>query len=526
MKKENIKRLLCFCFVALMLWGVRASALTDTTAEAIGNNRKEIENSQNILPYSERKLAEETKDLLVSVKGDVELLVISSEKDFASGKFFEHYYGISAEDNAVFEESVDIYKTIAEYNQYITVRFLDPNSPDSEEKLLEFSNYQLEYGDLLVSCQTNFDGNTRIRRSLVRAKNLFEIEKKKGKERVVSSKVEEMVAATIKELNEGRDINVAYLSELSLHSDMSQLKSYLANSKYSFKGISFTDEQFYGYDMIVIAAPFRDITLEEAKLLDAFLDNGGKQGKSLAFFAPREYVKLDNLYSFLSKWGINMDGGYRLSANEEKDYFARRTRIFGTSVHSEYTESTDKNGGMYLIDKCTPMTLSQNTEEQKLISILKTDSKNLSLAPASEQLGGEEVIANTETIESYSLLAVSERKQGKKKSRVIAAASSDIITSHFSRQHYKESQKVGFVGEVCSNLDAVGEIFEKVNQKRRKEKSGLIKYAVSLKERGYEVSSGLNRNLIMAVAFGGVAFVLLLMLGIIFVKTRADRRKK
>ncbi len=520
MNKNSRRILSLFVCIMLLMSNFAAAALSNNTAETTGQDRDKFESDKKVEAYKSIVLTEQTKNLLVSIRYDVELLVVASQSDFANGRFFEHYYGLQSEDNSCFIEGVNVLKTISEYNQFVKLKFIDPNLPSSEAKLQEFSNYQLEFGDILVSCQINFDGNVRIRRGLVRAKNLFETEAlKSGKEKVKSCNIENMIAQTIKELNQGRDINVAVLKDISRYEDVAQLKNYLANSKYNFKQISFSDEQFLGYDMIVIASPYRDITLEEATVLESFLNNGGKKGKTLAFFSPKEYVKLNNMYAFLSKWGINMNSNYRLSANVEQDYFVDKTRIYGKSENTQYTKLTDTLKGEYIIDGCTPMTLMQS-DNVEVQSVLNTESKYLSLTSVHSVSGEDKAIENTEAKENYSLLAISKMKRKKRASFVIAGASSDMLTSHFARQHYKNFIREGSAGELCSNLDAIGEIFETINVGKRDDKSGLIKYAVSLKERGYEVSSGLNRKLIIGTAFSGVTFVLILMLGIVFVKTR------
>ena len=72
-------------------------------------------------------------------------------------------------------------------------------------------------------------------------------------------------------------------------------------------------------------------------------------------------------------------------------------------------------------------------------------------------------------------------------------------------------------------MDLVKSVFEQMNKKHRKDKSGLEDYTVDEKEMGIEVTSELKHSYILTVAFGGVAIFAVIMFVLL---TVLNRRKK
>ena len=70
-------------------------------------------------------------------------------------------------------------------------------------------------------------------------------------------------------------------------------------------------------DALIIASPTTDFMAEELDKISAFLDNDGKLGKGLLFFADVNSPYLTNLYEFLEQWGIAVGEGvlFDTSAN-------------------------------------------------------------------------------------------------------------------------------------------------------------------------------------------------------------------
>ena len=71
------------------------------------------------------------------------------------------------------------------------------------------------------------------------------------------------------------------------------------------------------YDAVIIAAPTTDFLGGELDALSEFLENDGKLGKGLLFFASDSAPYLTNLYDFLSQWGISVGEGVLFETNSQ-----------------------------------------------------------------------------------------------------------------------------------------------------------------------------------------------------------------
>jgi len=257
-------------------------------------------------------------------------------------------------------------------------------------------------------------------------------------------------------------------------------------------------------------------------VLDAFLDNNGKRGKMISYFAPKEYVKLPNLYSFISRWGITFGEDYRLSCVGNEGYFIDETQLYAKSENSYYTALSDKKDGFYIMDKCTPMTVSQSKDlDVSVTTLLSSDTDKLELVNANPN-----TLRNKENLgalknSSYPLLAVSSKGDIRAKSHILSCASSDFLTTYFALQN--DEKEDGKDGKLCTNFGVINEIFDKLNAHHIDEKSGLEEYAIGISELGIDATSGLSRNFILAVAFGGAAFMII---GMFILLIFMNRRKK
>ena len=374
----------------------------------------------------------ETKDILVDIDGDVTITLISSERDFAMGEYIEYYYDIYSKNTSYYYDLVNTLKTMAEYNDYIKVRFIDPFAVYSQKFLDDNSKHKLQYGDILINCYSNFDGNAKVRNSVISANELFEIKKDdSGKKEIVGIKAEETISKKLKALRSKRDINVAYISELCEETDIVKLKKYLSGSGYNFDEISLKDSKLQGYDMILIVSPMRDVTLEEMVILDSFLENNGKKNKNLMLFCPKEYIKLENLYSFVSKWGIGLSDEHRLTSTGD-GYFSDPTQIYGECEQTEYTKNSTNENGMYIMDMCTPILIEETGNPIYTVKgLLYSKSDKLNWMNINED--SEKINLNDK---KYPLFVLSEKQVDKKISRVGVCSSTDFITTYFALQIY------------------------------------------------------------------------------------------
>ncbi len=466
--------------------------------------------------YTPVTLAESTKDFFATLDGDVTLTLISSQRDFVDGTYVEYYNDFYTDTKSDYYTFINTLKTISELNEYVKLDFIDPFSTTSYSFLEEYSDYDLKYGDLFVTCYSNFEGSPTTRRTVIELEKLFKAkETKSGKNKITGVNLEKILVGKLESLRIFRNINVAYIKDLCSEDNIKHLKSYLSGKRYNFDNISLKDEKLNGYDMIFIAAPMRDVTLEEIVLLNTFLENGGQYGKTVMYFCSANYIDLPNLHSFLKKWGVAVNGQNKLNCTEEDGYFAKNSQLVAISNGSEYTADADTNGGFYIMNECTPLSVVKSNISVKVKTLLKTKSDKVNELPKTEQIGFLfEDTTGTQNHQSYPLLTLSQKSSGDyNASSVVVGASVDFITNYMALQNPKSNKD--YIGELNGNFELTAELLEKLNHHHRSEESGLGKYAVGLADMGYDTTSGLKTSYILKVAIISVAAFIVLLFGLL-----------
>ena len=80
-----------------------------------------------------------------------------------------------------------------------------------------------------------------------------------------------------------------------------------------------SDELSADYDMMILCSPCSDLTEAQCKKLAEYLNNDGKCGKSMIYFAtPFRMTELTNLSAFLADWGLAVDNAVIVESDDAK----------------------------------------------------------------------------------------------------------------------------------------------------------------------------------------------------------------
>ncbi len=254
---------------------------------------------------------------------------------------------------------------------------MDPFLVSTQSYIRRFPSYHLKYGDIFISCYSNFDGNPQTRYSAIELADCFKTKQSDGKTYITGLCIEQTLYDVLRSLRDSRDINLAYLTDMCAADTIIGLRNYLDGKGYNIDNISITNEKLNGYDMILIAEPVRDITLEELVLLDTFLEGGGNGGRSLMYFAPKSAISMPNLHTFLLKWGIDLIDGERLYSLDDGGYFADNTRLYASSLETLWTMNSDNTDGFYIMDSCTPISINSFSKNVSVSTLFKTKARNI-----------------------------------------------------------------------------------------------------------------------------------------------------
>lgn len=133
-------------------------------------------------------------------------------------------------------------------------------------------------------------------------------------------------------------------------SDYSALKSLLEKNGYGVETVDLLTaaEIDPDIDFVIVHAPRLDISSDCLAKLDKFLDNGGKYGKNVMYFAAVSQQKTPGIDSFLSDWSISV-GFYDVGQTNEDHLISPLTPY----AHMQQICSTSYTAGVYGTDLYT-----------------------------------------------------------------------------------------------------------------------------------------------------------------------------
>lgn len=475
------------------------------------------------IEYSKIELTDDTRSFFATVDAPINITLVSSQTDFVSGDYLNYHYGYTSETLQHYYDVINILKTIAELNTNIKLNFIDPFRISSKYFMEDYEKHELKYGDIMLSCVVNFDGSFKTRNAVLRAESLFKF--KANSNEISGVRIEKKLVSKLDSLRERRDINIAYIEDISLVDTFEYAKNYMTGKSYNIDNVTLQSEQLNGYDMIVICSPVRDITLEELVLIDNFLSLGGD--RTFMYIAPKGYVKLNFLNFLVSKWGIAMDSERVLYTDDKKGYFSKTSQLYVTAHKSEYLNPSTISSNL-IMENCTPITLLDTLGDLSVTTLMSTKSDEVQTTAREGTVEYERMEiglgVNDTDKNCYPLATLSEKENGDQgKSRVLVFSSVDFITTYFAL----ENNKTDIYDDVENgNLQLFLSVLNNINSDNRDKPSGLLDYAVKLAEKGIDTTSGYDTSYIITFGVVAVAVLVLIFITVILIFSRRKRNGK
>ena len=203
-------------------------------------------------------------------------------------------------------DSMALYHALEEYRACDRINFIDfdPDSDPEQTAKLQALGYDLKRGDMVIECEgrsVHVPGINMYQNFVDPETQLIESSYFTG---------ENYITGAIDAVVSGRDTVIYFLTghgEKSLTEDYTTLVKNLSNRNYLTQPLDLTtaDAVPENAAMLVLAAPQIDISRDEQRILNDYLDKGG----NIAFWmSPNEAeVKYTNIESILQDFGIHMD---------------------------------------------------------------------------------------------------------------------------------------------------------------------------------------------------------------------------
>lgn len=391
----------------------------------------------------ENSMSEENIDYLKNLDAEVQITVCATPEDYEGGYmsyYAQNLYGVTSDATDYYKQTIKLLDKYPAYNDKISLRYIDTQDSKFTEISSKYSNEKLSYGDIIVSCTKN--GSERYK--IVGFSDVYNLSEDSTyasygytTSTVGGNNVETAVTSAIAYVTSNKTKKAALITGHSKNDYTSDYQTLLKENNYEITVISdsmigsISDE----YDAVIIAAPTADFLGAELDALSAFLENDGKLGKGLIFFADASAPYLTNLYDFLEQWGIAVGEGILFETNSQ-NYMPDDPMTMGT-----YPTSSDNDitSGMNLCitGYNVPITAAFESEGNITVTSLMSTPESVVAAPVGTTASWTG--ADDYTKQSYSSVIQAEMSDydddnNEISSYVLAFSSIEFIQSEYNEQ--------------------------------------------------------------------------------------------
>ncbi len=327
----------------------------------------------------------------------------------------KQYFNVNVDNTSYFAQTVELLKKYQSYNDNIKVTFMDVYDAKARDITSGFSDFDWSAGDILIEGNFAIDGKDTVRRTVVSFDDLYEVKdysgeienyKQYGYESMIGymilqgqlpgygiteNKTETMISSAIyKVTSPDTPVFLVPTAISNKESVADALQKVLEVNNFEIKysdqilSILLTEENYDKYDGIILSDCKSDISVSDREVIEKFLNNKGKKGKALYYFAGPNTVSLKNLCGLLGDWGIGFEQGVLYETGVGYFMNGQPTYLAMESVATDYTEATEDTGLPCISDNLVVMkelwanqTSSTATYTRTTEVLMRTASKGL-----------------------------------------------------------------------------------------------------------------------------------------------------
>ena len=329
---------------------------------------------------------EENLDYIKNLDADVNITVCANEDEYAEymNYYAQNYYGVTSPNTEYFTQTVTLISKYNDYNDRISVKYIDPQSTEFTAITTTYSSYSLSYGDLIVTSSAG--GKERIK--VLRFDDVYVTSSSSGSSSYYQSytlsanRLETALTSAIAYVTSADSKKVAVLSGHSENNYTDAYTELLDANNYDITVISekLITNISNEYDAIIISAPSIDFIGSELDVISNFLENGGKKGKGLIFFADATCPALPNFYSFLKQWGIEVSEGM-LFETDSNNHMPDTPSTMGIYPATIEDDDITEDITMAIANYIVPMKICEDTSLQRTATAIMQTLETAVIAP-------------------------------------------------------------------------------------------------------------------------------------------------
>ncbi len=243
-------------------------------------------------------LSQPTREAIGGIDGPVTIQVLATEERFASTSAY----------NA---QANEVMRQFSQFSGGIALQYID--YVKNPTFAAAYPDQSIKHGDILVTGPA--------RHKLVKTEELFQYtQTPTGQLAIVASQAEQAILSAVLYVTSD-DLPVVAVATGHNEADTAAFAELLAQNNFEVQTVQLATQDIPPeVDILLLAAPKTDLTEEELKKLDRFLQNGGSYQKTLFYCADAEQPPLPGIEAFLAEWGAVPTDGAVFETDESRVY--------------------------------------------------------------------------------------------------------------------------------------------------------------------------------------------------------------
>lgn len=235
------------------------------------------------------ELTEDTLDYISGLKDDIEIMVLSEEKEFKEGG--EYFMMADA-----------LLRDYANKSDKISLEFIDMTSDPTF--VSKYPDESLAQHSIIVQSDKGYKYITQ------RDYLDVQIDYNSYQYYIAGSKVEEAVTSAILNVTLDNKPKVTFISDIN-DNDYSAFKALLESNGFETDEVSpATNSIPEDTKILVLYTPSADLESGYVDKISEFLNNDGNFGRELLYVPSEKLINVPNIDSLLEEWGMSVEQGY------------------------------------------------------------------------------------------------------------------------------------------------------------------------------------------------------------------------
>ncbi len=421
----------------------------------------------------------------------------SSAADIAYIAAANHVIDYNSENIQYYQQTVNLLKKYADYNDNITVTFLDIYDSKTRDVTDNFEDYDWDQGDILVESTFTLNGKEVTRRTVVPFIETYTLEDTSGYADelaknpemyelyygvsakagygygyfITENNIEYMISAAIYKVTSPD--TPLFLVPTSVSDDESvadalqkvlEVNNFAVEYNDGLLSTILVESNYDKYAGIILSDCKSDISIADRELIEKFLDNKGMKGKTLYYFAGTNAYGLTNLNGLLGDWGIGFEDGFMYETDAKYHQSGDPTILALQSAGSDFTASSDALDRYFIGKNLVNMrvlyqtnTSATHTRETTVLMTTASYAKT-AIIPSGEKVAEWKVPSDAEMDRRIAAVVCEDTDAVDNvfvSSYVVAFASSDIVCEEYNTDTFGNLNLVlDTFNQVTGNSDA------------------------------------------------------------------------